>query len=57
MLITLQTHQTIFIKFPIIHTAIRTEPVSGIMVQLVLGNPTCNAIAVKGPKLFDEPQR
>src|ERR1700730_12203307 len=48
-----QTHQTIFIKFPIL-IAIRAEPVSGIIVRLV-SEAHGNAIAVKRPKLFDPP--
>src|SRR5271165_5146439 len=48
-----QTHQTIFVKFPIL-VAIRAEPVSGIIVRLV-SEAHGNAIAFEGPKLFDQP--
>src|ERR1700730_17081176 len=48
-----KSHQTVVIKFPIL-IAIGAEPISGIIVPFV-GEAHGDAIAGKGPKLFDQP--
>jgi len=45
-------HQACFIEFPIL-IAVGAIPLTGIIVALI-GETNCDAIAVEGPKLFDE---